>query len=133
MTRYTSIRYSSSCYTRVNMGASIFFTAAMIPAFRSARSRGIGGTNTRCLIYIPKDKYINISIQVVGGGMHIFWRVHLCNAGLFKILLLSVNPFAYRPAGRILKNCSLGEFEIKIMSYDYSNFRRVRKTGKCHY
>ena len=36
----TSIRYSSSCHTRVNMGASIFFTAAMIRAFRSARSSG---------------------------------------------------------------------------------------------
>jgi len=46
VTRHTSIRYSSSCHTRVNMGASIFFTAAMIRAFRSARSRGNGGTNT---------------------------------------------------------------------------------------
>ena len=44
--RHTSIRYSSSCHTRINMGASIFFTAAMICAFRSARSRGNGGTNT---------------------------------------------------------------------------------------
>jgi len=33
-------------HTRVNMGASIFFTATMIRAFRSARSRGNGGTNT---------------------------------------------------------------------------------------
>jgi len=33
-------------HTRVNMGVSIFFTAAMILAFRSARSRGNGGTNT---------------------------------------------------------------------------------------
>ena len=33
-------------HTRVNMGASIFFTAAMIRGFRSARSRGNGGTNT---------------------------------------------------------------------------------------
>ena len=32
--------------TRVNMGASIFFTAAIIRAFRSARSRGSDGTNT---------------------------------------------------------------------------------------
>ena len=31
-------------HTRVNMGASIFFTAAMIRVFRSARSRGNGGT-----------------------------------------------------------------------------------------
>ena len=34
------------CHTRVNMGASIFFTAAMIRAFRSARSLDNGGTNT---------------------------------------------------------------------------------------
>ena len=34
------------CHTRVSMGASIFFTAVMIRAFRSARSRGNGGTNT---------------------------------------------------------------------------------------
>ena len=40
VTLHTSIRYSSSCHTRVNTGASIFFTAAMIRAFRSARSRG---------------------------------------------------------------------------------------------
>jgi hypothetical protein len=44
VTRHTSIRYLSSCYTRVNMGASIFFTAAMIRDFRSTRSRGNGGT-----------------------------------------------------------------------------------------
>ena len=48
VTRHTSIRYSSSwhkhthTHTHVNMGASIFVTAAMIRAFRSARSRGNG-------------------------------------------------------------------------------------------
>lgn len=46
VTRHTSIRYSSSCHTRVNMSASLFFTTVMIRAFRSARSRGNGGTNT---------------------------------------------------------------------------------------
>jgi hypothetical protein len=43
MTQHTSIWYSSSCHTCVNMGASIFFTAAMIRAFRSVRSCGNGG------------------------------------------------------------------------------------------
>ena len=44
-------------HTRVNMGASIFFTAALISAFRSARSRGNGGTNilsltrTKCALH----------------------------------------------------------------------------------
>ena len=42
VTRHTSIRYLSSCHTRVNMGASIFFTAAIIRDFRSPRSRGNG-------------------------------------------------------------------------------------------
>jgi hypothetical protein len=37
--RHTLIRYSSSCHTRVNMVASKVFTAAMIRAFRSVRSR----------------------------------------------------------------------------------------------
>jgi len=46
VTRHTSLRYSSSCHTRVNMCASIFFAAAMIRAFSSARSRGNVGTNT---------------------------------------------------------------------------------------
>jgi len=46
VTRRTSIRYSSSCHTRVKVGASIFFTAAMIRDFRSSRPRGSGGTST---------------------------------------------------------------------------------------
>jgi hypothetical protein len=33
-------------HTRVNMGASIFFTAAVIRAFRSSSSHDNGGTNT---------------------------------------------------------------------------------------
>ena len=46
MTRHTSIHYSTSCHTRVNMVASIYFAAAMIRAFRSARSRGNGALRT---------------------------------------------------------------------------------------
>jgi hypothetical protein len=34
VTRHISIRYSSSCHTRVYMDASVFFTAAMIRNFR---------------------------------------------------------------------------------------------------
>ena len=39
-------QYSSSCHTRVNMGASLFFSVEMIRAFRSARSRGNGTLRT---------------------------------------------------------------------------------------
>jgi hypothetical protein len=46
VTRHTSIKYSSSCHTHVNMGASIFFTAAMNRAFWSVRSRGNGPLRT---------------------------------------------------------------------------------------
>ena len=52
---HTLIQYSSSRHTHVNMGASIFFTAALIHAIRSMRSRGNGGTNTRSLTY-PQGK-----------------------------------------------------------------------------
>jgi hypothetical protein len=52
LTRHTSIRYSSSCHTRVNMGALIFFTAAVIRAFRSASLRDIGGTYVSSM---PRD------------------------------------------------------------------------------
>ena len=53
MTRHTSIRYSSSCHTHVNMGASIFFTAAMIRGFRSARSsmRVLCVIRTKCTLH----------------------------------------------------------------------------------
>jgi len=54
VTRHTSIRYSSSCHTRVNMRASIFFTAATILAFRSVRSNGNGGTNTLHEIHVAQ-------------------------------------------------------------------------------
>ena len=59
VTGHTSIRYSSSCHTHVNMGALIFFTAAMICAFRSTRPCGNGGTNTRSLTS-PKKKSQNV-------------------------------------------------------------------------
>jgi len=53
VTQHTSIRYSSSYHTRVNMSASIFFTAAMIRAFRSARSRKrvLCVLCTKCTLY----------------------------------------------------------------------------------
>jgi hypothetical protein len=35
VTRHTSIQYSSSCHTRVNVGASIFFTATIIRTFQT--------------------------------------------------------------------------------------------------
>ena len=33
VTQHTLIRYSSSCYTHIYMGASVFFTAAQTPSF----------------------------------------------------------------------------------------------------
>ena len=41
-------------HTCVNMGASIFFTSAMIRGFRSARSRGNGGMNTLHEIHVAQ-------------------------------------------------------------------------------
>jgi len=67
VTRHTSIWYSSFCHTHINMGASIFFTAAMIRAFRSARSRGNSGTNTRSLTYPQRKKSQGIMSGDLGG------------------------------------------------------------------
>jgi len=50
-TAHIDTQYSGSCHTCVNMGASIFFAAAMIHAFRSERSRGNSGMNTQSLTY----------------------------------------------------------------------------------
>ena len=65
VTRHTSIRYSSFCHTHVNMGASILFTAAMIRDFRSARSRGNGGTNTRSLTRPQGKKYLSYGFPII--------------------------------------------------------------------
>jgi hypothetical protein len=46
--------FQFSQHTRVNMGASIFFTAAMVRGFRSARSRGNDGTNTSHEIHVAQ-------------------------------------------------------------------------------
>jgi hypothetical protein len=67
VTWHTSIRYSNSCHTRVNMSASILFTAAMIRAFRSARSRGNGGTNKRSLTYFQGKKTQGVMSGDFGG------------------------------------------------------------------
>jgi hypothetical protein len=110
VTRHTSIRYLSSCHTRVNIGASIFFTAAMIPAFRSARSRGNGGTNTRSLTYPPPPqkksrKYVSYGFPIINfcnSGVH--YRV-CCSPPLIPILS-HMNP---------LSSCTVQDREL--MSY----------------
>ena len=55
-------------HTHVKMGASIFFTAAMIGAFRSARSRGNAGTNTRSLIYPQRKQLQAVMSGDIGGN-----------------------------------------------------------------
>jgi hypothetical protein len=54
VTRHTAIRYSSSCHTRVNMGASIFFTALMIRALSQQGHIGVSfacfALNVRCTV-----------------------------------------------------------------------------------
>jgi len=49
------------------MDASIFFTAAMICAFRSARSGGNGGMNTQSLTYSQRKKSQGIMSGDFGG------------------------------------------------------------------
>jgi hypothetical protein len=51
------------------MGASIFFTAAMIRAFRSARTHGNGGMNTRSLTYPQRKKSQGVMSGDLGGAI----------------------------------------------------------------
>jgi hypothetical protein len=98
VTGHTSIRYSSSCHTRVNMGASIFFTAAMIRASRSARSRGNVGTNNRSLTYPQRKK----SLKYVSYG---FPMINFCNPGVHY-----ETPFIYRILIKCLREkCAIAE------------------------
>jgi hypothetical protein len=79
VTRHTSIPYSSSCHTCVNMGASIFFIAA-IRAFRSARSRGNRGTN---VLPLPRDLIIAAVTNIYAPMLTCVWeefeyRIDVC-------------------------------------------------------
>ena len=67
VTWHTLIRGASSYHTHVNMGASIFFIAVMIRAFRSVRSYGNGGMNTRTLTYPQRKKSQDIMSGDLGG------------------------------------------------------------------
>ena len=62
----TIFKFLPHTHTNVSMGASIFFTAAMIRAFVSARSRGNSGTNTRPLTYSLSPKKLQ---GVMSGGL----------------------------------------------------------------
>jgi hypothetical protein len=55
-TAHIDKKFKFLSHTRVNTGASIFFTAAMIRAFRSARSHGNVGTNTPSSTYPQRNK-----------------------------------------------------------------------------
>jgi hypothetical protein len=55
------------------MGASIFFIAAMIRAFRSARSRGNDGMNTRTLTYPQRRKSQGLMSGDLGGHSNSGW------------------------------------------------------------
>jgi len=67
---------------------SIFFTAVMIRAFRSARSRGNGGTNTRSLTYPQRKnhKYMSYSFPIINFS---FPGVHYETPCIIPIFLYS--------------------------------------------
>jgi len=50
-------------HTRVNMGASIFFTAVMIRAFRSARSRGNGTLRTLREMHVAQLFVVSVQVS----------------------------------------------------------------------
>jgi hypothetical protein len=84
--RHTSIRYSSSCHTRINMGASIFFTVEMIRALRSARSRGNGWTYIHTYVRSTVRKLRTRHAVVTGTHLSLDY---LC---MWKVKLSSYRP-----------------------------------------
>jgi hypothetical protein len=118
VTRHTSIRYTSSCPTRVNMGASICFTAAMIRVFRSARSRGNSGTNTLHEMLVAQyNKLTHVIFQ------HI--KRLLPGTAIFSLHTLA------SPSGRIVnydeKQLSWGKkIEVFLLSVQVSQVRVLR-------
>jgi hypothetical protein len=72
VTRHTSIRYSSSCHTRVNMGASIHFTA-------SGRNVNNEGKN------LLGNKFLSCSFYLYGFRKYVsygFPVINFCNPGV---------------------------------------------------
>ena len=132
VTQHTSIRYSSSCHTRVNMGASIFFTAAMIRAFGSARSRGNGETNTRSWTY-PKRKKSQGMSGDLGGHSISGWS---CDIPKHKTTSPPERPFSryiqsHRLAAEMwitMKNSLLGKKFLSCSFYLY-RFRKYVSYG----
>jgi hypothetical protein len=120
VTRHISIRYSSSCHTCVNMGASIFFTAAMIRAFTSARSR----RRVLCLLCTKCTLHSNHRITRVVIFQHT------------KQLLPPVRPFShYMHSHRLaaemwttMKNKLLGKQFLSFSFYLY-RFRKYVSYG----
>jgi hypothetical protein len=134
VTRYKTIRYSSSCHTRVHMGASIFFIAAMIRAFRSARSRGNGGSNTQSLTYPQRRKSQGVMLGDLGGHSVSGWsfpdthRIH-CPGNTVQVLTnLAVEvgktsvllEYEKNLLGKIFLSCSFYLYRFcKYVSYGF--------------
>jgi hypothetical protein len=69
--RHTSIRYSSSCHTRVNMGASLFFTAATIRV--NYDEKQLTGGGIELFLYLCRfRKYVS----------YVFPVTNFCNPGV---------------------------------------------------
>jgi len=107
VTRHTAIRYSSSWHVHVNVGALIFFTVAMIRAFRSARSRGNGGMNNWSLTYFQRKKITGRNVRGPRGAIASVvghFQAHALSNVLVTLCLGTDEPHSgsgrdFRPAG----------------------------------
>ena len=114
---------------RANVGASIFFTAAMIRAFWSARSRGNGGIPG--LWHIPKEKITGLMsgdlwghsfsgwsfpyarpIQRSGNTVFRYWRNSRCKwAGLPSCWNMDVGMFC---SCDISHSCNMSRYVMSV-------------------
>jgi hypothetical protein len=88
--RHTSIRCSSSCHTRVNICASIFFTARMNRVFRSARSRDYKYVPPLLRDFADLKARIIVAVKNIDAPM-----LRVCGKNLNIVSMCAVSPVVY--------------------------------------
>ena len=116
--------HSSSCLTRVYIGAPIFFTAAMIHAFKSARSRDLVCRRVLCVLCMKCTLYINHRLTPV---ILQHTKQLLPRSGHFLTTYQS-----HRLAAEMwttIKNNGLGEKNVFSCSFYLYRFRKCLSYG----
>jgi len=119
------------------MGASIFFTAAMIRAFRSARSRGNSGTNLLGKKFLSCSFYLYRFRKYVSYG---FLIINFCNPGVHYEtpcitwrLKSKSERSQYRFFLPFIPDCFLLVFHFTLPVLSHALVKRYKRRGEPRY